>query len=73
MLAIGMPLAMLFFDPQNTMAISSSFSKPSARLASVVKTRIRARISVSVASRTASFVAVTCDQTPATMPSLNAA
>jgi hypothetical protein len=30
-LAIGTPLARLFFEPQNTMVISSSRSKPSAR------------------------------------------
>jgi len=33
--AIGTPLARLFFDPQNTMVISSAREKPSRRLAKV--------------------------------------
>ncbi|MNZ98524.1 hypothetical protein D3C78_1178080 [compost metagenome] len=33
---MGAPVARLFFEPQNTMAISSSTAKPSRRLSQVV-------------------------------------
>ncbi len=36
MFAIGMPLAMLFFEPQKTMAISSSLEKRRRRLTRIV-------------------------------------
>ena len=44
---MGRPLAMLFFEPQKTMAISSSREKPSRRLTRVVTARATARIRTS--------------------------
>jgi hypothetical protein len=38
-LAIGTPLARLFFEPQNTIVISSSFEKPRRRLVQAAKPR----------------------------------
>jgi hypothetical protein len=46
-LRLGRPLARLFFDPQNTMVISSARKKPSHRLAKV-------RIIITAASSAAS-------------------
>ncbi len=52
--AIGTPEARLFFEPQNTMVISSSFEKPRRRLAAVVIARTRARSTRSTTSMVAS-------------------
>lgn len=43
-LAMGTPVARLFFEPQKTMVISSSLLKPRRRASTVVSTRARARI-----------------------------
>ena len=71
-LAIGIPLAMLFFDPQNTMAISSSLLKPSQRLISVVETRTRPSSTASSSRIRARLETAMWDQTPATTLSLKA-
>ncbi len=68
-----MPLAMLFFEPQNTMAISSSREKPNRRLAIVVATMIAPSMTASIARIAARSIADTSFQTPATMPALKAA
>ncbi len=72
-LAMGIPPAMLFFEPQKTMAISSSRLNPSQRQATVVATSTAARRTVSKARTRRRSIRSILPQIPATMPSLKAA
>ncbi|MNT78081.1 hypothetical protein D3C72_2172810 [compost metagenome] len=51
-LAIGMPLARLFFEPQKVMAISSARSKPRRRLPNMVTASTSASMTTSIAIST---------------------
>ena len=64
---------MRFFDPQNTVAISSSTGKPAARDAIVVPAITIASTTSDTASTATSVSGDSRVQMPATTPALNAA
>jgi len=68
-----MPPARLFFEPQKTVAISSSVEKASRRLAPVVATITTARIAKSIARIAKRVLIESRCQIPAAIPALNAA
>lgn len=70
--AIATPEARLFFEPQKTAAISSSFEKPSARLPSVVATSTVASSAASTIARITSERGATLCHSPWITDSLNA-
>lgn len=66
--AIGMPVAMLFLEPQKTMAISSARLKPSFRLVQVVATRTISRMTQDASTVSARSDQPMLDQTPRSCP-----
>ena len=70
--AIGMPLARLFLEPQNTMVISSALLKPSRRAVQVVTVSARASNTAHTTSRPARAPGDTCFQRPSMTAALKA-
>ena len=67
-----MPLARLFLEPQNTMVISSSLSKPSLRAIHVVLTSASASSTPHTSTSPSSADNGTCFQSPSITAALNA-
>ena len=70
--AMAMPEARLFFEPQKTAVISSSFENPRARLPNVVTTRTTASSTRQSAPSTRSEVGDVFFQRPSVTDALNA-
>ncbi len=71
--AMVIPPAMPFFEPQNTIEISSSVEKPIHRLPAVVMAITMARIARSIARTAPRLTEDAWLQIPSTIPALNAA
>src|SRR5690606_31846480 len=70
--AMGTPVAMLFLDPQNTMVISSSLLKPSARAIQVVATSTTANNTQQTSVSVTSVAGGTASHRPPTTEALKA-
>ncbi|MNT42284.1 hypothetical protein D3C72_1787010 [compost metagenome] len=71
-LAIGMPLARLFLEPQKTMVISSSMLKPKRRAMKVVRPSASASSTPHTSSRPSSALTGICFQSPSITAALKA-
>ena len=70
--AIGMPLARLFLEPQNTIVISSALLKPSRRAVQVVTVSASASSTAHTPSRPTSALGGTCFHRPSMTAALKA-